>query len=273
MRSIYDRFSPERQRISHLAEGFPRQPELLVHRYLREADMNRKFLQHCSAPVLAIILAVALTAGLAGCGKDDSGPTNPNPVPTTTTYTGIVTGNTVSGKLVVTLETAKSTLTAAGAFTPGGSSAISLAGTYDNAAHTFVVTGGDWMFDGSLAASELTGAFTGPSGASGTFTLQQGSTDVTVIIGTFTSTSGSSNGRFNFSISGTTISGIALADGSISALPLVGAYNTSTGAITIQHPAGGAPLATGTYHGDTGAASGSYNDRNGNSGNWSGNKS
>ncbi len=40
-----------------------------------------------------------------------------------------------------------------------------------------------------------------------------------------------------------------------SVMPLNGACNATTGAISTAHPLGGAPPATGTCHADTGAAS------------------
>lgn len=248
--------------------------------------MNRTAPHRRSLTLVGTCLVAALAiGGLSGCGKDDKTSTkpNPNPTPSPTTYTGIVTGSTTSGKLVVTLaDTATvpgratrafATLVATGTFTLSGGEPITLTGTYDDAAHTFTVTGGGWTFGGTLSGTALSGTFTGPGGVTGVFTLQQGTTGVIVIIGTFTSTSGSSNGRFNFSISGATVSGYGMADGG-STIPLNGTYNATSGAISIRHPANptGAPLATGTYNSTSGVASGTYDDQDANSGNWTGNR-
>ena len=219
---------------------------------------------------IASLIALALILGLAGCGDDD--PTTPPGNTGPTTYTGVATGSAVSGMLAVTLgdETRATSVSAAGTFTPSGSGAIVLTGTYDDVAHTFAVDGSGWTFSGALTRRLLSGEFTGPGGESGSFSLQEGSTGVVVIIGTFTSTSGASNGRFNFSISGSTVGGLAMAYDGDAPMPLNGTYTATSGAISIAHPNGGAALAVGTFDSDTGVASGTYDDQDANSGNWSG---
>jgi hypothetical protein len=228
------------------------------------------------------LVAVLMILSLAGCGKDKTTNPTPNPAPSSTTYTGSVTGRATSGKLAVTLgsttapaqrvtSSASGTLTATGTLTPSGGAPVTLTGTYDDVAKTFSVSGGGWTFTGALVGTVLSGNFTGPGGVTGVFNLQQGTTGVTVVIGTFTSTSGGPNGTFNFSISGTAIGGDAVdTDGTV--VPLNGTYTATSGAISIVHPANptGAPLATGTFNATSGSASGAYNDQSGNSGNWTG---
>jgi hypothetical protein len=247
----------------------------------RNPTMSHTYGSRPFGRILASLIASTL-AMMVVVGCSSKKVTNPPPVAGSTTYTGSVSGATTSGKLSITVDTsspapqnagfrARGTVTATGTFTPSGGAAIALTGAYDDVAKTCAVTGSGWSFGGGLTSFGLEGLFSGPAGATGVFSLQTGTTGVTVVIGTFTSTTGGVGGRFNFSISGTTVHGNAVATDA-SVIPLDGTYTAATGAVSIVHPAGGNPLATGTYNASTGAASGTFDDQNGNSGNWTGQK-
>jgi hypothetical protein len=238
-------------------------------------------------PAVGVVAALAVLA-LTGCGKDKT--TQPNPGGGSTTYTGSVTGKTTSGKLTITVATstpapqpgpnrAKAIVTASGTFTPSGGAAISLTGNYDDQANMVGVTGSGWTFTGGATATDIEGTFTGPTPApnteSGVFNLQSGSSEVTVIIGTFTSTNGGDNGRFNFSIKGSAVHGNAWEETGTIAIPLDGTYdpNGTPFQISIVNPAdpGGPPAAQGTYDTGTGVATGTFTAGT-NTGTWTGNK-
>jgi hypothetical protein len=225
---------------------------------------------------------------LAGCGKDKS--TNPD-AGGSTTYTGSVSGDSAAtrGKLAITLATAspvpqnagfraEGVFTVTGSFAPAVGAPVALAGDYDDAAKRFAVTGGDWVFSGSLTGLGLEGFGTRNSVPTefDWFTLLPGSGGVTVVIGTYTRTSVpiGETGSFCFAISGTEVHGNAVAQGSNTRKPLNGTYTALGGAISIENPAApaGPKLATGTYNSTAGTASGDYDDGAGNSGTWAGTK-
>ena len=232
----------------------------------------------------SMILFAALA--IAGC-SDNKNPLNPNPNPGTgsTTYSGTIAGSTTSGSLTLTVATttpapqqagyrASAIVTASGTLVlTGGGGTVNLTGNYDTGTHLIGVTGGGWTLDGGLTTFGMEGNYSGPGGVTGVFSVQtqgSGANVVGVYVGTFTSTSGGTSGNFNFSIKGSVLHGNAVdANGTVVALD--GQYTAETGGVTVVHPAGGAPLATGTIL-PNGTASGTYDDRNGNSGNWSGTK-
>ena len=230
------------------------------------------------------LVAVLAILALAGCSKKTT--TNSNLPPNSTTYTGSVTGSNTSGKLTITLETstpapqpggfrAHNSVAADGSYTPTGGSAVILVGTYDDAGKNVSLTGAGWTFTGVVSGTAMEGNCTGPGGASGVFSLNQGTTAVTVIIGTYAENSpGTETGNFNISISGTEVHGNAVASTGGTPIPLDGTYTAASGAISIVNPANptGPALATGTYNATAGTASGTYDDGAGNAGTWSGAK-
>ena len=230
----------------------------------------------------ACLFAIVALVG-SGCGKDKT--TNPNPGPgaTSTSFEGTISGNGVSGDLSLKIATAnpapqgparsQATVTASGTLVTGGSS-VGLTGNYDTVNHAIAVAGGGWTLGGGLTSFGLEGTFTGPGSTSGVFSTQRigsGTDTVVVVIGTFTSTTGGPGGVFNFSIRGAAIHGNAFPNGGTTAIPLDGTYTASSGAISIVNAANptGPALATGTLQAN-GAASGTYDNQNGDSGTWTG---
>lgn len=230
-------------------------------------------------PGLRLVAILAILA-LGGCGKKA---TNPNPNPGgPTTYTGSVAGATTSGKLTIVLSTAapapaagayraQTIFPAGGTFALTGGATVNLAGEYDNVGKFVAVSGGGWTFTGDVTIVGVEGIFNGPGPVNGVFSLQSGSTEVTVVVGIYTSLVGSENGRFNFSIKGGEVHGDAVSTTGV-VTPLNGTYTAATGAISIVNPAGGAALAIGTYDALSGQATGTYDDGGGDNGNWTGTK-
>lgn len=199
---------------------------------------------------------------LAGCGgSDSSGP--PASFTLLGTFNGSTAGRSGSVSFIVVSTAVSGTLKVV---TPAAATAA-VTGTYNTSTRAISASAGGYTFtgtyDGTAAAS---GSFTGPNASVGTFRAQLSTANARSICGTFTSTTGQDSGVFNFSINGTTLSGTATAnDGTTGALD--GTVSAS-GAVSVNHPSGGAPLATGTLTGTT--ASGTFNDRAGNQGTWTG---
>jgi hypothetical protein len=244
-----------------------------------------------AANLFAIAVPAAiLVSGLAlsGCGKDKKSPTAPTP-PGSTTFVGTMAGANVSGMVTVTIAAtvsepqpgaaraqgllgagaAQGSVGVTGTLAIAGGATSSLTGTYDTVAKTLAVTGGGYNLGGTLASGVISGAFTGPSSATGGFTLSHNASgSVKVYIGTFTSTSGGDSGRFNLVSNGTVLTGLAVTTGGTQ-IPLNGTLTDGT-AVSIVNPGNpsGPPLATGTLDTGTHVMSGQFDDGAGNSGNW-----
>ena len=233
----------------------------------------------------ALVTVVAALA-IAGCSDNKPAPNAPGGGAGSTTYEGTVSGSAISGSLTLTIATstpgpqpgparARGIVTASGTLVlAGGGGTVNLTGTYDDIDNLISVAGGGWSLSGGLTAFGMEGGFSGPSGTSGVFSVQQvgsGTDTVIVVVGSFTSTTGGPGGGFNFSIRGTAVHGNAFETGSGTAIPLDGTYTPGSGAISIVNPAnaGGPPLATGTLQ-SNGSASGSYDNGAGEAGTWSG---
>jgi hypothetical protein len=85
-----------------------------------------------------------------------------------------------------------------------GGSAITLSGTFTTPNGPLNVSGGGYTFQGTLTNGVLSGTWTGPSSNGSFSTLVGSSSSVTNYCGTF---SGQDSGTWNFTISGTTLSG------------------------------------------------------------------
>jgi hypothetical protein len=177
------------------------------------------------------------------------------------TYVGtLASGNGTSGVLSVTIDqnaqqirsvptTMAATYTVTGTLIINGNQVIVLTGTFDGT--TLVISGNNFSFNGTLSSGTLSGTFSGPNGASGSFTVSQGSNGNTVKVytGTF---SGDETGTLNLVVNGTTVSGVAVeTDGS--AHLLTGTVNGTT--ISVN---GG--TVTGTMSQDGNSCTGNWNN-------------
>jgi len=245
--------------------------------------------------VFSTVLALVVVASLAGCSSDDK----KNPVapggstPTSTTFTGVFTGPTTGGKVVITVATTSlapglhaaragaAAVTATGTLTPNGGSAVALTGTYDPATDLVDVSGGGYtvnaFYDAEFTPPGMTGTFTGPSEDGNVLCPVGDGTAVKTFCGSYTADVGS-GGEWNFIISGTSAAGYAWEDGATEMIPLFGTV-TGTGETRDITLGFGSPdvtlTATGTWNTTTNAVSGVWNSADAlanplDSGTWSG---
>lgn len=225
---------------------------------------GRTATQPVSALRLITAFALAATVTLGGCGDDD--PAGPGPGPSTVLIlVGVVNGNDagLSGSISLTIDNGS----VSGSFKRVSPSAltVTLTGSYNASTRAISASGGGYSFSGTYDGSAVaSGTFNGPNASAGSFTARKSNGSARAFCGTFTSQTGSDNGIFNIAIDGAAISGTATTeDGTV--LTLSGAL--SGNAISISHPNGGS-LATGTLNGSS--VSGTFDDRAGNRGTWTG---
>ena len=237
------------------------------------------------------IAVLGLSLAAFGCSSDDDDDNpNPNPPAGTTVFAGTMAGQTQSGTLALTVNTAASglrvrpaadplrataTVNVTGVIELTGIAPISITGTYDTQTNTLTATGGGYSLTGTLSGNRLAGTWTGPAGASGAWSAQYsvaaGDT-VRVFCGTFTSTSGGDDGWFNLVTSGTTVNGVAVSADDGTSISLTGTL-TDAGAVDSVHVASsavpGTIIARGVVNTTLGTAAGSF-DTGTNAGVWSG---
>jgi hypothetical protein len=233
----------------------------------------------------ALLLFYALTlVAAASCGKSTTKP----PPTGSSTYTGTVTGETISGTITVTIGTANpapglgidTRFSASGTFTPNGGNAVALSGSYYDTGgfdHTFAVEGSEpgklWQFSGTLTSW---GGFRGLGSDTLSVTdetefvtmLKGGTSDVTMVQGSYASTPAGVNGLFNFVFDGSgQVRGDAVLTGTAAHSELDGTYASGTHLITItgtanpaSPPGPAAPVATATGNYTAPNATGTYTD-------------
>jgi hypothetical protein len=213
---------------------------------------------------IAILALILVT--LTGCSKDKK-ITSPNGGGNNNITHFIGTVNGSNGTLSGWVSFAVNDTAVTGTFkvvTPD-TATYALTGHYETNTKTLVATDGGDTFDGVYdGINRLQGALTGAR--TGTFVaVKDDSSNAIAYNGTF---SGDDSGVWNFTIDGTVIAGsFTTTSGSVGALD----GTISGNAITLDNPAGGAPLATGTLNGNN--ASGTWNDGSGHSGSWVGHRS
>ncbi|HWA16224.1 MAG TPA: hypothetical protein VG817_07320 [Gemmatimonadales bacterium] len=222
---------------------------------------------------LAAILAVGLLAGCGGDSDNDShGGGNSH-------ITGLVTSDDglSSGALLLEIAEATSlrgapsapllvTVNVTGTLLWGDDPAITLTGTYDTETGVLTVTGGGYTFSGVLDDDgQLQGTWTGPGGLSGTFvgTAESGAT---VYCGNYITNDEDDSGSFSFVIGGGILRGSAVSSEGGDAVALDGVVSGNS--ITIYFPGTTIALAVGTRNGSN--VSGTFDDKQGNTGTWSG---
>lgn len=209
---------------------------------------------------------------LSACGGNDSAPTTPSPGASTTTFSGTLAGSSgQSGTLTVTIQAQVSASVASiverwlvvplhaqaasvtGSVHLTGSTTQSLTGTYDATTKVLDLSGGGFVFNGTVSTGVLNGTYTGPNSASGVFSTRS-TTGVTVTVycgSIFQGASTNAKGAFNLVISPT--GGVSGAfrvpdnSGFIS-----GQVNGTALSITYTDPkAGASGTASGTVQGAT----------------------
>lgn len=179
---------------------------------------------------LAVVAILGLIA-LAGC-SDSSNPTNPGGgTGSTSSFTGIFSGGSASGKLNLTVNTTslagrgiikragRGIVTATGTADFGASN-VNLIGNYDTATNQFAVAGGGYSFYGNYETStfgkaNINGFWSGPGNRGGDFVCYLGNnTNVSVYCGTYHSNSSSSDstGNWTFGVVDTLLAGYSFGD-------------------------------------------------------------
>ena len=187
----------------------------------RNANLIRAI---CLAGILGLI-------ALAGC-SDDNNPANPGGAGgTTSTFSGIFSGGTASGRLNVTVNTTslagrgiikragRGLVTATGTVDLGAST-ITLIGSYDSSSDKFVLAGAGYDFEGQYEANtygraNINGFWEGPGGEGGSFVCYLGNvSNVTVYCGRYHSnaTDSDSTGNWTFGVLDTLLAGYAFGD-------------------------------------------------------------
>jgi len=226
----------------------------------------------------ALALAALVAAGACSSDSKSSGGGGS----TTTTWVGLVQGSdgVESGSLSVTAQTASPAIgrpgggisLAAGDVTATGTykrvtptaGTVDLSGTYNPDGNSLDISGSGYTFTGGFdGQSRLEGNFTGPNG-DGNFVTEKNTGAAKVYCGTF---SGTDSGTWSFVVTGTALHGQAQSSSAGSqAIPLDGVVSGNN--ITIYIPGTTQTLATGTVNGTT--ASGTWDDQQGDSGDWTG---
>lgn len=127
-----------------------------------------------------------------------------------TTYQGVLVGqSSQTGTMSVTVAAGTGTTSAAtGTYRLSGGTAVALTGTYTASTNGLTLTGGGYTFRGAVAGTTFAGAYSGTNSASGGFSAVNAASGVTTYCGSF---GGGATGVFNMQVSGTTLSGLALA--------------------------------------------------------------
>ena len=213
------------------------------------------------APSLA---ATMLALGALACGSTGDAPTGAKAV-AFTTYEGVFATGTQSG--IVQLVSGSP---ATGSLRVTGGMSIPLLGNYDASASTFSVSGSGYVLRATVDANRqvagtLSGSGASTSGVVAAVALTQGTTPLKVC-GTYT---GTSAGRLNAVISGTTIAALTV-DAAGIGLNLTGSVsgnNVTFGWRPMGSSGGvGSGTATGTIAGTS--ASGTWSLSTGDHGTW-----
>lgn len=213
-----------------------------------------------------IVVAMALLLAISGCSNDDdNNATNPPPANgNDMTFVGTVNGDDgiLSGSVTFVVD--DSMVTGTFRITSPSAATHSLLGAFDSTSNALGATGGGYNFAGVYdGASRLEGMMTG--NASGMFvTIRDDDNTSVAFCGTF---SGSDSGIWNFTIEGNVLAGSYTTDTGDSG-SLDGTVSGNT--VTIDHPLGGAPLASGTRNGNN--VTGTWDNRAGDSGTWTGSR-
>ena len=175
------------------------------------------------------VAALAALTAVAACHKDSTGPSSGGGA--LGNYYGVYGASNGSGSSGGSLIIIINVGAATGTLTPVGQSGINLTGTYASGSGAVNLSGGGRTLVGAISGGKLNGAYTGPDGV-GTFGTQHGATssDVQLFCGTYT---GDSQGVWNLSKAGSTLSG-AYADDNGSSAQLTGSVSGSSLSITFS---------------------------------------
>ena len=215
-----------------------------------------------------LCVLVALTMGAAACGDATGG----SPGTTSTTFEGIIAGDSasglLSGKISLTIETASlgvgsptlvyertgaaASVNVTGTLTLVGGTIINLTGSYDTGAHTLSIAGGGYTFTGTFSGGVLSGTFTTPGGGTGSFSTATptGGGAVYSFCGTAVSTTKAGAGAtFNvvFNTGAASITGIAYGNHDKIPTQLAGTLSSNNWSLSFTNGQGHPGSASGTF--------------------------
>ncbi len=194
--------------------------------------------RHVAGLSVALAAAAAAIAALltGGCGSDSKTTAPALPAPGSTTFVGILTNTTQTGRLTVVISTASlaapirveraghylASRSAAAVGATGtldfGSTPLELTGTYNQASDSLNLSGGGYTLEGVVDLSgprpSLKGAYGGPQGTGGFGCARGTYATVQFYCGTYMNDSTTMHGVFHFTVSDTTLVGIAFPDSS-----------------------------------------------------------
>ncbi|MER3524172.1 MAG: hypothetical protein C4326_08925 [Ignavibacteria bacterium] len=222
----------------------------------------------------SFIAVLLFGLSLVACKKDEINPPNNTNTPDRRgTYVGTIADAGGGGALTVNVGVAKvvDILPVSGVYRPASGGTVTLSGTYNTANDSMYASGGGYTFAGRFNGGLISGSFTGPNGA-GIFTLAASSATNPVSVYTGSFVAGDDHGPFNFSISGSTLSGVAYVVNQSASVSLAGTVQGAN--ITIVDPArNNRVIGTGTISNNGNSVSGQTIGSNGQpNGTWSGTK-
>ncbi len=210
-----------------------------------------------SAPRALLLLAL-LVPFAVGCDSSEDDP----PVDTAGTYVGTLAGAQTSGVLEVTIDGSDAsgsvTLTGGTARSASSSANPPLTGSFNSGA--LQLEGGGYTFTGTLSGGVLSGTWTGPGGASGSFSALLEGEGVVVAVYCGTYDTANDNGTFNLVRQDASLRGFAVSSVDGDTIDLSGSVSGNT--LTIYATAAGpqANVATATLSADGSTFTGTVND-------------
>lgn len=250
--------------------------------------MSHRLTDRLRGRALQLFTALTLVA-ITGCGKGATKPVDQG----SSTYTGTVTGETVTGTLTVTIATSdpatadEALYVASGTFTPAGGAAIALTGSYDTETflRTYILEGAApgqlWQFTGELTSwggfrGECTDDMDVNNGVGFTTLVRGEASDVITVLGSYlrapAPVDSAITGRFNFVFDASgQVRGDSVEDSSSVHVELDGTH--SAGTFNIAAAASTEPVptpATGTYTAPNAVGTWNWNSFGTYAGNWTG---
>ena len=229
---------------------------------------NHPAARHVAGLSVALSAAAAAVAALltGGCGSDSKTTAPTIPAPGSTTFVGILTNTAETGRLTVVISTASlaapirvgragllpppraaAAVGATGTLDLGGTP-LQLTGAYNQASDSLNLAGGGYTLEGKVDLSgprpSLKGAYGGPHGTGGFGCARGTYATVQFYCGTYQNESTTMHGFFHFTVSDTTLVGIAFPDGDDTGTPFGGFLREAGDSLDVSIEV----LVEGDYH-------------------------
>jgi hypothetical protein len=204
---------------------------------------------------------------LTGCGGDSSGPD----IGARFVLLGTFSASDASQSGSVSFSINNTAVTGTVRVVSPAAATGTLTGTYNSSTEQLTASGGGYTFAGEYDGSAMAGGtFTGPGGSTGLFAAHVSTSNARAFCGTYVSQTNTAHGVFNFTVDGTTVTGLVVA--TFGGTTYLGGTVSASGAVHIidAHFPHFPPqdLATGQITGTN--VSGTWDDGAGNHGTWTG---